>query len=87
MKKTKMSLANIQGKLSRTEMKNIMAGSGPSGYYSGDCSLYDSSTGTTYYGTCGLFPNGDGTDNCECVTTYGPYVPSSGTSACQYQGA
>lgn len=24
---TKMSLANIQGKLSRTEMKNIMAGS------------------------------------------------------------
>ncbi len=28
MKRTKMSLANIQGKLSRTEMKNIMAGSG-----------------------------------------------------------
>lgn len=32
MKTKKMSLANIQGKLSRTEMKNIMAGSGP-GYY------------------------------------------------------
>lgn len=28
MKTTKMSLANIQGKLSRTEMKKIMAGSG-----------------------------------------------------------
>ncbi len=28
MKRTKMSLANIQGKLSRAEMKNIMAGSG-----------------------------------------------------------
>ncbi len=28
MKRTKMSLANIQGKLSRVEMKNIMAGSG-----------------------------------------------------------
>ncbi len=28
MKTTKMSLANIQGKLSRAEMKNIMAGSG-----------------------------------------------------------
>lgn len=28
MKTTKMSLANMQGKLSRTEMKNIMAGSG-----------------------------------------------------------
>ena len=26
MQTTKMSLANIQGKLSRTEMKNIMAG-------------------------------------------------------------
>ena len=32
MKATKMSLANIQGKLSRTEMKNIMAGSGNGGY-------------------------------------------------------
>ena len=28
MNTTKMSLANIQGKLSRTEMKNIMADSG-----------------------------------------------------------
>lgn len=28
-----MSLANIQGKLSRTEMKNIMAGSGTNGGY------------------------------------------------------
>ncbi len=28
MKTTKMSLANMQGKLSRTEMKNIMAGTG-----------------------------------------------------------
>ena len=28
MKTKKMSLANIQGKLSRNEMKNIMAGSG-----------------------------------------------------------
>jgi hypothetical protein len=39
MKTTKMSLANIQGRLSRTEMKNIMAGSG-SGCYTGvDCYL------------------------------------------------
>jgi hypothetical protein len=28
MKTQKMSLANIQGKMSRTEMKKIMAGSG-----------------------------------------------------------
>ena len=36
MQTTKMSLANIQGKLSRTEMKNIMAGSGgcPTNCYS-----------------------------------------------------
>jgi hypothetical protein len=38
----KMSLATIQGKLSRQEMKNIMAGSGGSGYGTcctpqGDC--------------------------------------------------
>lgn len=29
MKTTKMSLANLQGKLSRTEMKNIMSGNVP----------------------------------------------------------
>ncbi len=28
MKRSKMSLANIEGKLSRAQMKNIMAGSG-----------------------------------------------------------
>jgi hypothetical protein len=31
METTKMSLVNIQGKLSRAEMKNIMAGSGTGG--------------------------------------------------------
>lgn len=31
MKNVKMSLANIQGKLSRKELKNIMAGSGDNG--------------------------------------------------------
>ncbi len=29
MKQTKMSLQNLKGKLSRSEMKNIMAGSAP----------------------------------------------------------
>lgn len=33
MKPTKMSLANMQGKLSRAEMKKIMAGSGACGDY------------------------------------------------------
>ena len=40
-----MSLANIQGKLSRAEMKNIMAGSG------GSCCAHDA--GWTYF-ECGL---------------------------------
>lgn len=39
METKKMSLANIQGKLSRAEMKNIMAGSGSGG--SGLCSAKD----------------------------------------------
>ncbi len=40
MQTIKMSLANIQGKLSRTEMKNIMAGRdfGGGGYCGGGCS-------------------------------------------------
>ena len=33
MKTLKMSLANIQGKLSRAEMKKVMAGSGECGIY------------------------------------------------------
>ncbi len=33
MKTVKMSLATIQGKLSRGEMKNIMAGSGDGNFY------------------------------------------------------
>lgn len=40
MKTTKMTLANIQGKLSRTEMKNIMAGTGGS-----NCHCYLRSSG------------------------------------------
>lgn len=57
MKTIKMSLANMQGKLSRDEMKNIMAGSGndcqqASGY------TYVQYGGVVYYGyydTCGNF--------------------------------
>jgi len=46
MKTTKMSLANIQGKLSRAEMKNITAGStgqcvGSVGTWTGSCSQAD----------------------------------------------
>ncbi|MGG9960281.1 hypothetical protein [Ferruginibacter sp. SUN106] len=48
MKTTKMSLANMQGKLSRIEMKNIMAGSGDS---SGTCCAHNAAW--SYY-NCGI---------------------------------
>ena len=46
MQTTKMSLVNIQGKLSRTEMKNIMAGSG------GTCPTFCWNYSTSALGTC-----------------------------------
>jgi hypothetical protein len=56
MKTTKMSLANIQGKLSRTEMKSIMAGSGGSpGCHEG------TACGAHGNGTCGTTSSG-----CAC---------------------
>jgi len=45
MKTKKMSLANIQGKLSRAEMKNIMAGCGGTG--SCNCNNQDECGGNT----------------------------------------
>ncbi len=39
METKKMSLANIQGKLNRAEMKNIMAGSGEAGTCGPNCNL------------------------------------------------
>ncbi len=81
MQTKKMSLANIQGKLSRAEMKNIMAGSG-SGCRSGSCSLYVN--GTTYHGFCSaeVVHNGGGTYNCRCFTSYGSYIPTNYFLAC-----
>ena len=77
MQTKKMSLANIQGKLSRAEMKKIMAGSGCS---TSGCTLYDASTGITYTGYCG-FTTGPGAPFCECKTSYGFYLPN-GASHC-----
>ena len=45
MKTKKMRLAKIQGKLSRAEMKNIMAGSGGSGTIC-NCNSNDNCSGT-----------------------------------------
>ncbi len=49
MKTTKMSLANIQGKLSRTEMKSIMAGSGDGGTYCTDSAICQEKFGSNCY--------------------------------------
>ncbi len=75
----KMSLANMDGKLTRKEMKNIMAGS--SGCKTVSCSVYVS--GTTYYGSCGG-KSGGNTLSCYCLTSYGDYQVgnSSGMSNC-----
>lgn len=53
-----MSLANIKGKLSRTEMKNIMAGSG------GGTVCYSGIT-CNETGTCGSYYVGN-TEHCCC---------------------
>jgi hypothetical protein len=81
----KMSLAAIQGKLSRAEMKNIMAGSGGSVCSTGlSCTLYVGST--PYPGTCEAgWGGGSGAYiACGCSTQYGPYNPISngGVSRC-----
>lgn len=61
---TKMSLANIQGKLSRTDMKNIMAGK-TSGTCSGSCAV-----GTTA-GTCKVCTETWCAGNCYCSNGIG----------------
>ncbi len=55
MQTQKMSLANIKGKLSRAEMKNIMAGSGcpmkcSSEACSGSCKCFHQGTSSEYCG-------------------------------------
>lgn len=72
MKKMKMSLANIEGRLSRTEMKNIMAGSGWPGCLDGDeCSYYESGTGEVT-GTCEANSNNE----CVCKSMHSSIVTS-----------
>jgi len=72
MQTKKISLANIKGKLSRAEMKNIMAGSGDDG---GRCTVNGyctSNTCTTQSGRTGYcYANGEsGNGRCYCVTAY-----------------
>ena len=82
MQTQKMSLANIQGKLSRSEMKNIMAGSGGGTCRSGACTVYNSANGQTYSGYCGLWVHTTGSSHCMCVTNLGHYTSTNGWAAC-----
>ena len=71
MNTTKMSLANIQGKLSRTVMKNIMAGSG---VCNSSCSGWNSSTPSMQFGTCSTITTQVGNvriDSCACSLSNG----------------
>ena len=53
MQKQKMSLANIEGKLSRAEMNNIMAGTDPVGQIGMQCICTDDhSAGMEVCDTC-----------------------------------
>ncbi|MDP1844411.1 MAG: hypothetical protein Q8K64_13420 [Sediminibacterium sp.] len=85
MKTQKMSLANIQGKLSRAEMKNIMAGSGAVCHVNKPCTLH--AEGQNYTGVCdaGFGGGSGGWMACGCATSYGVYTVGSngGVSICQ----
>ncbi|MCU0388496.1 MAG: hypothetical protein MUE71_07815 [Chitinophagaceae bacterium] len=62
METKKMSLAEIKGKLSRAEMKSIMAGS-----FGGNSCPVDKSCWHEYRGTWGkCYPTGY---NCQCVSS------------------
>ncbi|KAF2511516.1 hypothetical protein EYY60_08790 [Flavobacterium zhairuonense] len=52
MKTQKISLANVQGKLSRNEMRSIMAGSGDDNPREVRCCLIGKATNDTNCGTC-----------------------------------
>jgi hypothetical protein len=68
MKTQKMSLSAIQGKLSRAEMKGIMAGSGSATYCFARCSGH---TGSWHYT--------GGVGRSTCQQDLGTYCRSGGT--------
>lgn len=79
--------------LSKAEQKQIKGGltdpgggDGGSGCSTGPCSVYDSASGNTYFGNCGVYILSAGrwgvASKCECQTDLGPYDVQGGTSAC-----
>ena len=63
MQTQKMSLANIKGKLSRTEMKNIMAGSGGCCMHNASWSHYQCGYANAYEASVAASINAQGTGN------------------------
>jgi hypothetical protein len=78
----KLSLSNVIGKLTRNEMRYVMAGSG-STCKTSDCTVYDSNTGMTHTGTCES-TWGNNIVTCYCLSSLGDYNVgnSSGMSHC-----
>jgi hypothetical protein len=85
MKKKKMDLDSLKGKLSRAEMKDIMAGASAYCMVGLGCSVY--ADGINYPGNCdaGFGGGSGGYMVCGCSTQYGVYTPTSngGISRCQ----
>ena len=80
-------------KLSRAELKNIKGGfmddSGESANCrTGSCSVYDSSNGQTYNGTCATYlhpgphPGSSPSSHCICWTSLGHYESTNNYTAC-----
>lgn len=88
MKKLNLKVLDL-GKtelLTREQLKNVTGGYVGSSCYTGPCSVYDSNTGTTHSGNCGIWygPGWDNTGTCLCQTDLGSYTPTNGVSKCQY---
>ncbi len=85
MQTQKMSLASIKGKLSRAEMKNIMAGSGSGNYL---CWLttsgpnYSNPTTTGYLYSANACTGASSAANSTCVALIG--TPGNGVYHCGY---
>ncbi len=74
MQTKKMSLANIQGKLSRNEMKNVVAGYSGTGPCKASCTRWNTSTLVFDTGTCsqGTVTIGNTTAvTCDCSLSGG----------------
>lgn len=80
-------------RLERHQLREILGGSVPvddggANCKIGSCSVYDSTTGTTYTGTCGVYvhsgthPGSSPSTHCYCSTSLGHYVSTNNYAAC-----